>query len=83
MPTLRHEVVSREFIFQDQRPFASCHASTLVALPNGEILAAWFGGSQEGASDVAIRMSRRADHALFLFPTVSKESSNVWAILGY
>lgn len=60
MPTLRHEVVSREFIFQDQRPFASCHASTLVALPNGEILAAWFGGSQEGASDVAIWMSRRA-----------------------
>ncbi len=58
MPTLRHQVVFREFIFQDQRPFASCHASTLVVLANNEILVAWFGGSKEGADDVAIWMSR-------------------------
>jgi len=33
--------------------YPSCHASTLVELPNGELLAAWFAGSQEGASDTA------------------------------
>jgi predicted neuraminidase len=59
VPTLRHQVVFREFIFQDRRPFASCHASTLVVLANNEILVAWFGGSKEGADDVAIWMSRR------------------------
>jgi alpha-L-fucosidase len=34
--------------------FASCHASTLAELDDGNILAAWFGGSYEGASDVCI-----------------------------
>ena len=31
-----------------------CHASTLVELSNGDIMAAWFQGSYEGAIDVAI-----------------------------
>lgn len=33
--------------------YPSCHASTLVELPDGELLAAWFAGSAEGAKDVA------------------------------
>ena len=44
----------QEHIFAQDRPFASCHASTLVALPGGRVLAAWFGGTQEGHPDVAI-----------------------------
>lgn len=52
-------VVCREqFIFADERPFLSCHASTLVLLPDGELIAAWFGGTKEGAGDVAIWTSR-------------------------
>ncbi len=47
-----------EFIFE-RAPFASCHASTLVELPDGDRLAAWFGGSAEGRPDVAIWASRR------------------------
>ncbi len=31
----------------------SCHASTLVELPDGELLAAWFAGTEEGAADTA------------------------------
>ncbi|NLV90820.1 MAG: exo-alpha-sialidase [Firmicutes bacterium] len=57
---MQFTIRQREFIFTDERPFASCHASTLVVLPNQEILAAWFGGSEEGADDVAIWCSRRS-----------------------
>ncbi|HWF46424.1 MAG TPA: sialidase family protein [Bryobacteraceae bacterium] len=45
------------FIF-DNAPFASCHASTVLELRNGDLLAAWFGGSAEGHPDVAIWSSR-------------------------
>ncbi|KAF2180422.1 glycoside hydrolase family 33 protein [Zopfia rhizophila CBS 207.26] len=34
------------------------HASNLLQLPNGDLLCAWFGGSQEGLSDICIHMSR-------------------------
>lgn len=35
------------------------HASTVVELRNGDVLVAWFAGTREGASDVAIYSSRR------------------------
>ncbi len=48
----------QEFIFTSA-PFASCHASTVVELPNGDVMSAWFGGTAEGNPDVAIWSSRR------------------------
>lgn len=48
-----------EFIFENA-PFPSCHASTIVELRNGDLLAAWFGGTWEGNPDVAIWCSRRS-----------------------
>lgn len=36
----------------------SMHACTLAMAPDGALLAAWFEGSREGASDVSIRMHR-------------------------
>ncbi len=51
--------VHSEFIF-DQAPSRECHASTLVESAGGNILAAWFGGTREGADDVAIWLSRRS-----------------------
>ncbi|TBL73901.1 sialidase family protein [Paenibacillus thalictri] len=52
--------VANELIFGEERPFASCHASHLAVLPDGGVLAVWFGGSQEGADDVAIWASIRS-----------------------
>ncbi|HTD97587.1 MAG TPA: sialidase family protein [Edaphobacter sp.] len=42
-------------------PFASCHASTVVELHNGDLLASWFGGTAEGRPDVAIWSAQRHD----------------------
>lgn len=49
-----------ELIFDPAKvPFASSHASTVVQLHDGTLLTAWFGGSSEGATDVAIYGARR------------------------
>ncbi|MEW6359287.1 MAG: sialidase family protein [Planctomycetota bacterium] len=50
-----------EHIFGDDRPFPQCHASTLVRMASGKILAAWFGGTHEKHNDVAIWMAERTD----------------------
>lgn len=49
--------VASEYLFEDP-PFASCHASTICEVEGG-LIAAWFGGTSEGAADVAIWCSRR------------------------
>jgi predicted neuraminidase len=49
-------IAASEFIF-DTAPFRSCHASTIVQTPAG-LAAAWFGGTDEGNSDVSIWLSR-------------------------
>ena len=46
-------VLRAEFIYREA-PFRSCHASTLEEVSPGTILAAWFGGTDEGNDDVAI-----------------------------
>ena len=41
-------------IFAPGSAFAQCHASTLVALPDGHLMAAWFAGTAESDPDAAI-----------------------------
>ncbi len=53
-----HAESKAEFVFTDA-PFASSHASTVIELQNGDVMAAWFGGSAEGNPDVAIWAARR------------------------
>lgn len=55
------EVLRRECVC-DTVPTAMCHASTVLPLPDGRVLAAWFGGSHEGRADTAIWYSRREAH---------------------
>jgi predicted neuraminidase len=58
-----------ELIFQPGTvPFASSHASTIVELKDRSLMAAWFGGTDEGNPDVAIWGSR-----------TSSGSSPVWS----
>ena len=45
-----------EFIYETA-PFPSCHAST-IAESGGDLVAAWFGGTDEGNPDVGIWISR-------------------------
>ena len=50
-------VLKTEFIF-DTAPFPSCHASTIVELPGGGLVTAWFGGTAEKNPDVGIWLAR-------------------------
>ena len=52
------QIIEESFLC-DERTTPSCHASTIVELSDGELLAAWFGGSRESADDVKIFMSRK------------------------
>lgn len=47
-----------EFI-ANPAPTPQAHASTLLETRNGRLLAAWFGGAHEGASDVGIWLAER------------------------
>lgn len=50
--------IGKDFIFGDDRPFAQCHASTLLRTDDGKFLVAWFGGTQEKDDDVGIWLSK-------------------------
>lgn len=52
-------IVVSEFIYAEA-PFPSCHASTLVE-GQGQLVAAWFGGTHERHPDVGIWVAHRTD----------------------
>ena len=56
----KERVVAVEQFINPAPAVPSCHASTIVELQNGDLLAAWFAGEYEGHPDVKIWMSRRA-----------------------
>ena len=43
-------IVSR-FIYDTLERVPTCHASTIAELPNGDLIAAWYGGEREGSPD--------------------------------
>ncbi len=57
-PTARADTgaqLTKEFLYE-KAAFPSCHASTIAETKDG-LIAAWFGGSDEGEKDVAIWIS--------------------------
>ena len=49
-------VVQEGFIYENA-PFPECHASSIVELGNGKMMATWFGGTEEKDPDVTIWIS--------------------------
>ncbi len=62
--------VEQEFLFSNP-PFAQCHASTICETSRG-LVAAWFGGTEEGEQDVVIWTSYH-DGNRWSSPTVSAD----------
>ena len=52
-------MLAKDFIFGDDRPFAQCHASTVLRTDDEKFLVAWFGGTHEKHDDVGIWVARR------------------------
>lgn len=51
-------MLEKEFVFGDDRPFAQCHASTVLRTDDGKFLVAWFAGTHEKHDDVGIWLSK-------------------------
>jgi predicted neuraminidase len=56
--TEKIQTLVQEHVFTDDRPFAQCHASTLVRTADNQFLVAWFGGTHEKHDDVGIWLSK-------------------------
>lgn len=67
----------KQFLVEEDRPFDSGHASTLVRLENGDILAAWFAGSWEKGPDTSIWMARRSSTGTWGAPYRIAETRNI------
>ena len=72
----------KSFIFEKE-PTDSAHASSIASLAGDELLAVWYGGSREGASDVAIYSSRKnIDKSGWSKPEILIDHNNVAEDLG-
>lgn len=47
-------LLKEEFLFEEGKFFAQCHASTMEETKDGILLSSWFGGTHEGNKDVVI-----------------------------
>ena len=53
-------IVQSQFIYESA-PYPSCHASTIAENRDGQLVAAWFGGTHERNPDVCIWFARMVD----------------------
>lgn len=58
---INYQVLEHQHIFESERWFHQCHASTICRLLDGTLCTAWFAGSCEKAPDAAIWFSKRTD----------------------
>jgi predicted neuraminidase len=56
---MKGKMLVNEFIYPPKTVTDSCHASTVLPLQDGTVVASWFGGTQEGNDDVKIWVSVR------------------------
>ncbi len=67
----------KEYVFPLGSVTPSCHASTVLPLADGSVLAAWFGGRYEKHSSVEIYTSIRAGNRQWSAPTCVSENDAV------
>ncbi len=67
----------KEFIFVKNEKAPSCHASTVLPLNDGTVLAAWFGGAHEGDNDVEIWISKRDTEGNWSTPVSVSAGDNI------
>lgn len=53
------KAIKEDVFTVENKPTPNCHASTVLPLPDGNVVAAWFGGTKEGKDDVDIWVSLR------------------------
>lgn len=58
IPSRNPLIIADEFLYE-QTSFPQCHASTIVETKQGELVAAYFGGTHERHPDVCIWVSRK------------------------
>lgn len=56
--TINPQVEEFELVFEEDRPFEQCHASSIESLGFGQYMMVWFAGSHEKHDDVGIWMSK-------------------------
>ncbi|KAK3255772.1 hypothetical protein CYMTET_35065, partial [Cymbomonas tetramitiformis] len=73
------KLISKEFLWPlGYAPFNNAHASSIIEIEPDEFLVAYFGGSKEGAKDVAIWTSRKqADAKVWDPPVMVVDESGV------
>ena len=62
-PPTTHPAVRHAEFLNERAPYPQCHASTIAEVAPGRLVAAWFGGTREGAPDVGIWLTRFASGA--------------------
>lgn len=67
----------KEYIFPADEITNSCHASTVLPLADGTVLAAWFGGKKEKDDDVEIFVSRRDKNGVWSKPVSVSEGDDI------
>ncbi len=56
-----------------EAPFPQCHAATIEQMTDGRMIAAWFGGTREGADDVCIYTSVREKDGRWSEPALAAD----------
>lgn len=55
-------IIANEFLYENAS-FPECHSATMAELPNGDLVATYFGGTKERNPDCCIWVSRKAKGA--------------------
>lgn len=66
---LRKGIVSDEFLYESA-PFPECHGATIAEMPNGDLVASFFGGTKERNPDCCIWVCRKEKGSMTWTPPV-------------